>query len=109
MRLVLHPVLEELPGHPAAPLDLQHLHEVQAIHRGHDVAQREQPELAELAEKLRLIALLEGVVEVPVPVVELHFQPHQRQGQPDYGSQQHEPLRPLLGDPVGFGQGPESL
>jgi hypothetical protein len=96
-------------GEPAAPLDGQHLQEVQAIDGGHDVGEREQAELAELAEEFRLILVLQRVVEIVVPEVELHFQPDQHECQADDGGEQGEGLRALPGNPVGFRQRPESL
>jgi hypothetical protein len=90
VRLVLHPFLEEVIGEPGAPFDLQHLQEPQAIHRHDDPGEGEHAELPELVEKLRLILLLEGVVEIAVPVVELDLHVDHGEHQSDYKDEQAE-------------------
>ena len=109
VRLVLHPLLQEVVREPGAPFDLQHLQEPHPIDREDDPHEREHAELAELVEKLRLILLFEGVVEVAVPVVELdlHVDHGERQG--DHEDEQAERLAALLGYPVGLRKCPESL
>jgi hypothetical protein len=108
MRLVLHPVGEEALGQPGAPLDLQHLLEVQAIDARDDVQHRDQGELAELPEELALVLVLQRVVEIVVPGVELHLDPHQHQGQTDHHGEQRQALAAFAGHPVRLRQCPES-
>ncbi len=108
MRLVLHPVAEEAVGEPGAPFDLEHLQEVQAVDARDDPDQREQAEHAELAEEFGLVAVLEGVIEVAVPVVELHFQPDRHQRKADHRAKQREALGALARHPIRLRQAPES-
>ena len=108
VRLILHPVGEEMVREPGAPLDLQHLQEIQPVHRGDDPDEREQREHAELSEKFGFVAVLEGVVELAVPVVELHFEPDHHQREPDHRAEQRERLGALARHPVRLREGPES-
>jgi len=108
MRLVPHPVDQEALGQPGAPLDLQHLLEVQAVDGRDDVQHRDQRELAELPEELGLVLVLQRVVEIVVPGVELHLDPHQRERQPDHHGEQREALAAFAGHPVRLRQCPES-
>jgi hypothetical protein len=109
MRLVLHPVGEEALGEPGAPLDLQHLLEIALVDHDDDPGECEQREHADLAEELGAVPVLQRVIKVVVPGVELHLHVDRHQREPDDRREQRQALRALLRHPVRLGKGPESL
>ena len=74
-----------------------------------EVKADKEAELAELAEELRLVAVLEGVVEVAVPVIELHLEPDHHQREAHHRSEKREALDAFRRHPIGLGEAPESL
>src|SRR5262249_11571784 len=109
VRLVLYPILEEVVSEPGAPLDLQHLQEPLPVYGHDDPNESEHTELAELEDEIRLVLLLEGVVEIAPPVVEQDIHVDHGKHQSDNEDEQAERLAALLRHPVGLGKCPESL
>jgi hypothetical protein len=102
------PVGEKALVQPGAPFDLQHLAQIQPVHGQADVGEREQREPAEQPVEIVEPLVLDGVVELVVPQVDLHVDPDQAERQADHRDEQRHPLGALLGNPIGFGQRPES-
>ena len=63
----------------------------------------------QLAKELRLVLILQGVVKVVVPGIELDLEPDQHQSEADHCAEQRPALRALLRYPIGLGERPESL
>ncbi len=104
MRAAREPVFEKHLGHPAPPVDLQHLQKVLRIHRQRDVekgvASEIQQQLLERAEILRL----QRIEKIAVPLRELHIHPNQRQIHRQHQQKQTPALFFLFRNQVRFGE-----
>ena len=105
---VLEPAHEEVLVQPGAPLDEQHLLQVEPVDAGDDPEHRQVGEAPELLEEFGLVLFLQRVVEILVPGIELHGQVHHPERQPDHGDGEEQAFVALLRDPVGLRQRPES-
>ncbi|MNE07149.1 hypothetical protein D3C80_997560 [compost metagenome] len=97
---VRQPTAEMLFGEPRPPADRQHLRQVEPIHRADDRHRRNRTEIQDQLPERCLVLLLQGVVEVLVPGVEPHRDPHADQRQRNHRDQQCPGLDLLFTAPV---------
>jgi hypothetical protein len=88
VRRVPQPRAEVALGEPATPADLQHLVEIELVHRHHDVGGGEIGELEDLRHEHRVVLVLQRVVEGVVPLVEQDVDPDDPEVEGDDGDQQ---------------------
>src|SRR5215469_18079641 len=85
---------------PPAPTHLQHLRQVLSVNSRDDESRGEDAEATELPRKGCGVALLEGVVETPVPGVQQDQDVDCSEVEQDDGRQQSERPPALVGPPV---------
>jgi hypothetical protein len=103
---VVEPVADEPPRQPGSPAHLEHLGEVQPVDRADDVDRSQEAELEEQRRERREVALLEHLVELPVPLVEQDQDVDAAERERDDHRQQHPGAPPLLRAPVDGDQPP---
>ena len=93
--------------HPCAPLDGEHLPEIDGIDRDEDIDHREYCELADERPERRPVIRLEGVVEDAVPIVDADEYVNAREIQRDDRREQSTCAPFLRRAPISFEQLPE--
>ena len=104
---VAKPLGEEVLVEPGTPLDLQHLLQVDPVDAGDDPEHGDDGEAQELREEPGLVLLLQRVVKILVPEVELHLERHDGDRQPDHRGKQCEAFPALRRNPIRLRQCPE--
>ncbi|MNV42151.1 hypothetical protein D3C71_1338130 [compost metagenome] len=79
IRLMRQPFTHEFFGHPAPPVHLQALCQVNFKHRQYDENQRQIGKAPQLRLEYRVIFILQRVVKHLVPLVDQHADVHQPQ------------------------------
>ena len=105
--VVGQPALQVVVGHPAAPAQLEHLGQVEAVNRNEDEGKGQVAKAQQFAPEDGFVLVLQGVVKHPVPVVDQHQHIDRGQIERNDGRQQAARLPALIRLKVRQGQGPD--
>ncbi len=102
----VEPVGEVADRHPAAPANLQPLIEIELVDGEHDVGGGEHAEEQQLADEAVPVAILDGVEEPRVPLIEQHVDADDGELDRDHRGQQNAARPGILGEEIGRGKPP---